>query len=78
MDNSVPTVEVPQAEFRQWIHDLRNSLHALRIGLEMLPQVRTEETRFEQVRQLLLDEEQRLTARLAEFAASCPQRTNSP
>jgi hypothetical protein len=76
-DDPLPMIELPATEMCGWIHDLRNSLHALHIGLEMLPQVRADDARFEQIWQMLVDEEQRIRARMEEFVQAYEERATS-
>jgi hypothetical protein len=69
-DNFLPKIELPAVELLGWIHDLRNSLHAWQIGLELLAQARADDARFGQIWQMLVDEERRMTARMEEFVQS--------
>jgi hypothetical protein len=66
------TVELSLVEVRQWIHDLRNSLHAINIGVELLARVRNDDKRFYEVQRLMTEEHGKAMARLEAVSAAMP------
>ena len=56
------------AEVREFVHDLRNSLYVLRLGLGMLSEIRGDAGRFQDLLSKLQAEEQAAARRLEEFS----------
>lgn len=69
-DNENSPAPLSTAEVRAFIHDLRNSLYVLRLGLGMLADVRGDAARFTDLLAKLEAEELTATQRLEAFSQS--------
>jgi hypothetical protein len=63
-----PIVVLPAATATDLVHDLRNSLYALRLGLEALADARSDAARAKELLALLAAEERRAAAILDSFS----------
>jgi hypothetical protein len=63
-----PTIVLPAAAVTDLVHDLRNSLYAMRLGLEAIADARRDASRVAELLALLAAEERRAAAILDEFS----------